>query len=135
MHGVRYPALAAVGGVMSPEMQAPKAMWLKRHRPETWPRIGHLFDIADFLTWRATGDAARSQCTLASKWPYLPRDGAGWQRDFLAGAGLADLLARGRLPARATPVGSDLGPLTAKAGGELGLTTRCRVATRQISSR
>ncbi len=120
--------LSAVGGVMSPEMQAPKAMWLKRHRPEIWSRIGYLFDLADYLTWRATGNAARSQCTLVSKWPYRPDGDRGWRFDFLAQVGLSDLLERGRLPARATPVGSNLGPLSDVASSELGLTRQCQVA-------
>ena len=59
----------------SPEMQTPKLMWLKRHRPEAWARAAHLFDLADFLTWRATGGAARSACTMTCKWGWHP-DGA-----------------------------------------------------------
>jgi FGGY-family pentulose kinase len=35
--------------------------------------------------------------------------------------------ARGGLPEQATPIGADLGPLTAEAAAELGLTVRCRV--------
>lgn len=120
-------ALAVVGGVMSPEMQTPKAMWLKRHVPDTWSQLGLLFDLPDYLTWRACGSTARSVCTLAPKWPYRAQDEAGWQHDFLARVGLSDLLERGGLPARATPVGSDLGPLTAHAAAQLGLTGKCRV--------
>jgi ribulose kinase len=30
-------------------------MWLKRHRPEQWARFGRILDLADFLTWRASG--------------------------------------------------------------------------------
>ena len=33
------PVLAFAGGVMSPEMQLPKLMWLKRHLPASWSRV------------------------------------------------------------------------------------------------
>jgi len=121
-------ALGAVGGVMSPEMQLPKAMWLKRHRPDVWAQAGHLFDLADYLTWRASGSAARSLCTLACKWPYAAYDPDPWPLAFLNGLGLADLMERGGLPERAVPPGTDFGPLSADAADALGLTVRCRVA-------
>ena len=113
-----------IGGVMSPEMQIPKLMWLKRHRPDSWARAGLVFDLADFLTWRATGNTARSICTLTCKWTYLGHAPPGWRPDFLEAVGLDDLLLRAGLPDAATPVGADLGPLTAAAAEHLGLTPR-----------
>ena len=121
-----HPVLDHLGGAMSPEMQLPKLMWLKRRRPDLWRRAVFLFDLADFLTWKATGSLARSQCTLVAKWTYLAHAG-GWQRDLLARIGLDDLLQRGALPEGAVPAGTDLGPLTPSAASDLGLTTRCRV--------
>ena len=44
-----------LGGVMSPEMQTPKLMWIKRNLPDVWERAGQFFDLADFLTYRASG--------------------------------------------------------------------------------
>ncbi len=122
------------GGSMSPEMQVPKLMWLKRRLPASWARVGQAFDLADFLTWRATGNPARSQCTLTCKWSYLAHEEPGWQAEFLEAVGLGDLLARTGQPARATPVGADLGPLTAAAAGELGLTPATRVAAGLIDA-
>lgn len=115
------------GGVMSPEMEVPKLLWLKRHLPETWARAGHFFDLADFLTWKASGSLSRSQSTLVCKWTWRGHGEQGWPRDFLAGLGLGDMIERGRLPERAAPVGTDFGPLLPEAAAELGLTTRCRV--------
>ncbi len=120
--------LEFTGGVMTPEMQVPKAMWLKRRLPDIWRRTGYLFDLADFLTWRASGNAARSRCTLACKWSYQPHE-YGWPQDFFASIGISDLVERGGLPAWPTPVGSDLGPLTAEAAAALGLSQVCRVST------
>lgn len=122
------------GGAISPEMQTPKLMWLKRHLPGTWDKAGHFFDLADFLTFRASGSQARSLCTLTCKWTYLAHEEQGWQPDFFAAMGIADLLERGGLPKRASPVGSDLGPLTEAAARGLGLTTACRVAAGMVDA-
>ena len=129
-----HTVLGYVGGVMSPEMQLPKLMWLKRRHPERWAKAGYLFDLADFLTWRASGSEGRSHCTLTSKWTYLGHETPGWQMDFLGDIGLDDLLKRGRLPAVASPIGHDLGPLTESAADDLGLTTDCRVGAGLIDA-
>lgn len=129
-----HEVLASIGGVMSPEMQIPKLMWLKRHLPDRWPNIGYLFDLADFLTFKASGQTARSACTLTCKWTYLGHKTPGWQTSFLQQAGLDDLIARGSLPAQANPIGTDLGPLTEQAAADLGLSQTCRVATGLIDA-
>jgi len=114
------------GGTMSPEMQIPKVMWLRRRSPDIWKNIGYLFDLADFLTWKACGSLERSQCTLACKWGFLPEHG-GWPVDFLSAMGLSDLREKAALPEKASPAGTDLGPLSDEAARVLGLTARCRV--------
>lgn len=123
----RHTVVERVGGVMSPEMQTPKLMWLKRHLPQSWARVAHLFDLSDFLAWKATGSTERSLCTLTTKWGFLADREPGWSDDFLAAVGLDDLVARGSLPARGLSPGSDLGPLTEAAASDLGLTTAVRV--------
>jgi FGGY-family pentulose kinase len=123
-------ALATPSGAAdacSPEMQAPKAMWLKRHLPRSWARIGLLFDLVDFLTWMASGSLARSHCALTCKWPYRGDIPSGWRHDLLARLDLGDLLTRGGLPEAAVPPGTDLGPLVPHAANALGLGTQCRV--------
>ena len=102
----RHRVLDFVGGVMSPEMETPKLMWLKRNNPGTWDRAGYFFDLVDFLTWRASGSTARSQCTLTCKWTYLAHETPGWQRDFFEMMGIPDMLERGGLPERASPIAS-----------------------------
>ncbi|KQS76988.1 ribulokinase [Rhizobium sp. Leaf384] len=129
----RHPVLVHSGRVMSPEMQMPKLLWLKQTLPEQWERIGYLFDLADFMSWRATGSTVRSRCTLSAKWNYLGH-ADGWQRDFLEAIGLGDLLERGRLDGTPAPVGSALGLLTAEAAADLGLHEACQVATGVIDA-
>jgi FGGY-family pentulose kinase len=129
-HGV----LDYIGGVMSPEMQTPKLMWLKRHLPATWNAAGLLFDLADFLTWKASGSLARSQCSLTAKWTYLAHEEQGWRRDFFEQVGLGDLFDHAGLPRKASPVGADLGPLLPEAAAALGLTENCRVGAGLIDA-
>ena len=129
----RHDVLSYVGGVMSPEMETPKLMWLKRRRQSAWRAARHFFDLADFLTWQATGSDARSQCTLTAKWTYLAHDG-GWRPDFFAQVGLDDMLERGGLPDTATPVGASVGCLTPEAAEALGLSTSCQVSSGLIDA-
>ncbi|OLP52560.1 ribulokinase [Rhizobium rhizosphaerae] len=129
-----HPVLDHSGRVMSPEMQMPKLMWLKRHLPGQWAKAQKIFDLADFLSWRACGSLARSRCTLTAKWNYLSHAQPGWQDDFLAMIGLADLKARAGLTEETRPVGAALGTLTPQAARELGLETHCRVAAGMIDA-
>ncbi len=100
---------------MSPEMETPKLMWLKRNYPDRWAQAGFFVDLADYLTWRATGSLQRSQCTLGCTWTYLGHGGDTWRRDYLS--------EQGQLPEHASPIGKSLGRLTEPAARELGLTT------------
>ncbi len=129
-----HRVLDYIGGVMSPEMETPKLMWLKRNLPEHWAKAGYFFDLADFLTWKATDSLARSQCTVTCKWTHLGHEAPGWQRDFFDSVGIPEMLERGNLPDEASPIGRDLGPLTAEAAAALGLTTACRVGVGLIDA-
>jgi FGGY-family pentulose kinase len=133
-----HPALAHNGKVMSPEAEIPKLMWLKRHRPDLWARLGHAFDLADFLTWKATGKAtgatARSLCTLTSKWTFFGHSKPGWQQDFLAQVGLEDLIERAGLPQEAVPVGQSIGLLSVEAAQALGLDAGIPVAAGMVDA-
>src|SRR3972149_5817889 len=80
--------LRYVGGKISPEMEMPKLLWLKKHKPAAFDAAGHFFDLADFLTWRATGSLARSVCTVTCKWTYLAHEGR-WNDAFLTEIGLS----------------------------------------------
>ena len=129
-----HRVLDYVGGVMSPQMEIPKLVWLKRHLSSSWQKFAYLFDLADFLVWRAAGSNIRSQCTLTCKWTYLAHEDPGWQPDFLAGVGLEDLAARAAMPPRAAPIGHAAGNLTPASADQLGLTTACIVAVGLIDA-
>jgi D-ribulokinase len=82
--------LRYVGGSISPEMEIPKLLWLKRHLPSTYQSASHFFDLADYLSFRATGSAARSMCTLACKWNYLAHE-QRWSGSYFERISLGDL--------------------------------------------
>jgi D-ribulokinase len=82
--------LRYVGGSISPEMEIPKLLWLKRHLPSTYRSAGHFFDLADYLSFRATGSTARSICTLACKWNFLAHE-RRWSERYFDRIGLGDL--------------------------------------------
>jgi D-ribulokinase len=115
--------LRYVGGSISPEMEIPKLLWLKRHLPSTYRNAGHFFDLADFLSFKATGSVARSMCTLTCKWNFLAHEGR-WSRRYLDRVGLGDLALGdyARIGQQIAAPGTALGTgLSASAAQELGL--------------
>ena len=132
--GSGHRVLENCGRFMSPEMEIPKLMWLKRNLPQTWAQSGYFFDLADFLSWKASGSAARSRCTLTSKWNFSATEAGGWPADFLDLVGLDDLVERGGLPLETSPVGASVGTLTADAAKALGLDTGCHVAAGMVDA-
>jgi D-ribulokinase len=87
---IKDDVLRYVGGSISPEMEIPKLLWLKRHLPSTYQSAGHFFDLADYFSFRATGSTARSMCTLACKWNYLAHE-QRWSGNYFERIGLGDL--------------------------------------------
>lgn len=122
------PVVMRFGGRLSPEMQAPKLLWLKRHLPKAWAQAGQIFDLCDYLTWRATGSTARSHSPLASKWGYEPTPPGARPDGFYRSIGLADLAERAGVPETSTPANRPIGQLTKTAAAALGLSQRCIVA-------
>jgi len=124
-----FPVYQYVGGKVSPEMQTPKLLWLKRHLPESWNRAAHFFDLPDYLTYRATGATTRSLCSMTCKWTYLAHEAeagkSGWHEEFFRAAGLGDLQEEGfkRIGNEVLPMGTALGEgLSSQSAAELGLT-------------
>jgi D-ribulokinase len=119
----RDDVLRYVGGSISPEMEMPKLLWLKRHLPSTYRSAGHFFDLADYLSFRATGSTARSMCTLACKWNYLAHE-QRWSESYFARIGLSDLASDNyaKIGADIVAPGTPLGAgLTKSAAHDFGL--------------
>ncbi len=131
-----HDVLTYVGGSLSPEMQTPKLMWLKRNLPDTWKNAGKFFDLADFLTWRSTGEEKRSLCTTVCKWTYLGHLGKSgqWDKKYFQQIGLDDVLDDDKIGNEALPLGQLVGNLSNKAARELALNVQCAVATGAIDA-
>ncbi|AJY45260.1 FGGY family pentulose kinase [Martelella endophytica] len=128
------PAVRHSGGSVSPEMQFPKLLWLKRNRPELWQQAGLVFDLADFLTFRATGNAARSLSTLTAKWFYRPDRSDPEPSDLMRQVGLCDLAGKAGFSGSVLSPGETAGTLNAEAAAALGLDTTVTVAAGLIDA-
>ena len=126
-----HPVLAYVGGRISPEMETPKLLWLLENRRAVFDAAWQFMDLSDFLTWRASGDLARSTCTVACKWTYLAHE-QRWDDSYFRTIGLGTLVDEGyaRIGQNIVAPGTALGQgLTAQAAAELGLRPGTAVAT------
>lgn len=131
-----HPVLRYVGGRISPEMETPKLLWLKENRPETFRAAWQFLDLADFLTFRASGDLARSTCTVTCKWTYLAHEGR-WDGDYFRSIGLGELADEGfeRIGTRIVEPGTPLGNgLTGEAAAAMGLPAGIAVAAGMIDA-
>ncbi len=132
----RHKVLDFVGGTISPEMETPKLLWLKENLPETYHKAWQFFDLADYLTWRASGSLARSTCTVTCKWTYLAHEDR-WDDTYFRQIGLDDLADENfvRIGTQIVPAGEALsGGLTQQAALELGLVAGTPVAAGLIDA-
>lgn len=136
INAIGHAVLRYVGGMISPEMQTPKLLWLRENRPDTFNAAWQFFDLADFLTWRATGSLARSTCTLTCKWTYLAHE-KRWDFSYFNAIGLASLADEAfvRIGTEVVQPGTPLAQgLTAKAAADLGLHPGTPVAAGLIDA-
>lgn len=131
-----HAVLKYVGGRISPEMETPKLLWLLEHKPEVFAAAWQFLDLTDFLTWRASGDLARSTCTVTCKWTYLAHE-QRWDASYFRAVGLGVLAdeAFERIGRRVVAPGTALGTgLSPTAAAELGLRVGTAVAAGVIDA-
>ncbi|XP_031633849.1 FGGY carbohydrate kinase domain-containing protein [Contarinia nasturtii] len=137
INATKHELLKCVGGKVSLEMEIPKVMWLKSNLNEKcWSKLGKLFDLPDFLTWKCTGDDTRSLCSIVCKWNY---DGFNqtWSRDFFKTLGIEELCANdfAILGRNVTTPGATIGNgLNEAAARDLGLNVGTPVAGSMIDA-
>jgi len=135
-----HSVLSYVGGKISPEMQIPKLLWIKKNKPQCWKDADLFFDLPDFLTYKATGSITRSVCSTVCKWTYLAHkadSGNGWDKSFFDLVGLSELSNNNfeKIGSDILPLGNAVGNgLTEKSAAELGLLTGTPVGTSIIDA-
>jgi FGGY-family pentulose kinase len=139
VNATEHEVLRYSGGSISPEMQIPKLLWLKKNMPETFSRAAFFFDLPDWLTFRATGNTTRSLCSAVCKWTYQGSSGTtgeGWHPEFFDQLDLAVLSEQSykRIGNRFLNPGATVGNLTEQAALDLGLTTEVPVAASIIDA-
>lgn len=136
INALGHAVLRYVGGRISPDMETPKILWLRENRPATFRAAWQCFDLADFLTWKSTGDLARSTCTVTCKWTYLAHEGR-WDPTYFEAIGLGELAGEGfaRIGTTIVEPGTPLGQgLTADAAEAMGLRRGTAVAAGMIDA-
>ncbi len=136
INAMGHPVLAFVGNKISPEMQIPKLLWLKKNRRIAFEAAHHFFDLTDFLTWKATGSTARSSCTLTCKWTYLAHE-KKFDESFFRNVGLEELVRDGfsRIGKSVLEPGESILPgLSNRAAEELALPAGIAVAAGLIDA-
>ncbi len=140
----QHAVLRYVGGIISPEMESPKLSWLRENLPDSWKRTRRFFDLADFLTYRATGDETRSLCTSVCKWTYqghleptIPGSVGSWDETYWQSIGLGELASEAyrRIGTRIRPMGEPVAHgLTQSAAADCGLNPGTPVAVSIIDA-
>ena len=116
--------IAHVTGLRPHEMYSlPKLMWLKRHEPEIWKKIRHIFLIEDYVVWHLTGKA-RIDYSLASRTMAFDIHSLTWSRELFHEAGV-DV----KLMSQPVPTGTSAGFVTQTAAARTGLNPDCRIVS------
>lgn len=137
INATKHDLLKYVGGNVSLEMQCPKLLWLKHNlNLSCWNKIGKVFDLADYLTWKCTGEDVRSLCSVVCKWNY---DGISncWSSDYFNTIGLEDVCKNNFdiLGRRVHEPGTAIGHgLTEKAAKDFGLLAGTPIAVPMIDA-
>jgi FGGY-family pentulose kinase len=132
INATKHKVLCYVGGIISPEMESPKLLWLKENMPAVFKQAGYFFDLPDYLCFRATEDTTRSLCSTVCKWTYQGHldaepgsDSIGrWDASYWTKIGLSEFVKERfeRIGRRVRPMGEPLGQgLTVSSAKELGL--------------
>lgn len=126
------------GGVLSPENEPPKLLWLQNTMPHVI-ESGVFFDLADWMAFKFVGSKQiRSSCTVACKWGWGSNEGeqGEWNCSFWEKIGLGVLCANNfnKIGASIVQPGQPIGTLLPDVASELGLPEQCVIASPMIDA-
>ena len=101
----------------------PKLMWVKRHEPEIWRQVKHVFLIEDYVVWHLTGKA-QIDYSLATRTMAFDIHSLSWSRQ-LFGAAEIDV----SLMSDPVPTGTSAGRVTKETAERTGLDPACRIVS------
>jgi ribulose kinase len=122
---VDHPVMRFCGGEDAVEWLVPKAMWLKRNRPETYARAEVICEALDYVNFDLTGEWVASRMNAACKWNYDSAAGA-FVPEVYEALGIPELA--DKLPQRVIPVGGGIARMRPDMAADLGLTNLPLVA-------
>ncbi len=85
--GGRAALVRACGNAALTGFTVPKLLWLRRHEPEAWARVGTVLLPKDYVRWRLTGELATDVGDASGTLVFDPAARA-WNRDLMARLGL-----------------------------------------------
>ena len=127
----QHPVLKYAGGSESEEWMVPKALWLKRNKPELYRKAQHIVESLDWLTFKLIGSWTASLCNVTNSWNYVPALG-GWTPEFFEQIELAEILEK--WPQEVLPIGAPVGYLSSQSAADLGLEKNTLVVEGGIDS-
>lgn len=101
-----------------------KILWLRDHAPEVFEKVWKFSCVADFVTFRLTGEEPVMDYSLASRTMMFNVWKKTWSREVLEATGIEEA----RLP-RLLPAGSPVGYLREHLAQKLGIKGKVLVAT------
>nr|WP_321508359.1 FGGY-family carbohydrate kinase [uncultured Celeribacter sp.] len=120
-----HPVMRFCGGSDAVEWLIPKAMWLKRNRPNLWQNSEVVCEALDYVNFDLTGQWVASRMNAACKWNY-DSDAGEFIPEVYATLGIEDIMMR--LPQSVIKVGDPIGQMRPELAAELGLRNRPIVA-------
>ena len=109
---------------VSAEWMIPKALWLKRHRPEVYKSARRICEYQEYINLRLTGRYVGSLLTASIRWHYHAE--RGFPDSLLQKLELVEL--REKWPDEIIAAGDIVGGLTGEAASHLGLPVDTPVA-------
>lgn len=113
---------ARTGLSLQPIWSLCKLLWIKENEPEAWRRTVRWLNIADFIAYRLSGEAA-TDWSLASRTLAFDIRRQTWDSDILTSAGVPTTFL-----APAVPSGIRIGSITSEAAVATGLPKGAAVA-------